>query len=100
MEKGDVLCSICKGYCEVGREGVFILFVSPKFPLCVLWRRVIEKGQELLWGFGKCVFFLAQNIALVVCSGLCVKFCEMCVKVICFGAGRLLLSSVVAGVFC
>ena len=32
----------------IGREGVFILFVSPKFPICVLWGRGIEKGQELL----------------------------------------------------
>ena len=60
-----------------------------------------RKGTGTLVRLWKvCFFFLTQNIALVVCSGLCVKFCEMWVKVICFGAGRLLLSSVVAGVFC
>jgi hypothetical protein len=42
LEKGNVLFCFCIGYCEVAREGVFILFVSPKFPLCVLWRHVIE----------------------------------------------------------
>ncbi len=45
-------------------------------------------------------FFLTQIIPLVVCSGLCVQFCEMWVKVISFGAGKLILWSVAVGMFC